>query len=462
MNQIYQNLLDQIPDYKEFLTLEEMDESSQRLAKEHPECVSIFEMGKTRENRPLYCLKIGSGKHNALMFGCPHPNEPIGTMLMEYFTWQLAENKELRDQLDYTWYVVKAWDADGLKLNEKWLKGPYTLYNYSRNFFRPAGHKQVDWTFPIDYKNLHFHNSIPETVAMQKLIDEIKPKFIYSLHNAGFGGVYWYLTKQTPEIYPAMRHAAERQEIPLNLGEPEAPYCVSWAPAVYEMLGIKQDYDYQEKYGIEHPEENMNVGTCSGDYAAEHYDSFTFLTELPYFYDKRIGDLSESDMVRKDAAIQKMDWDDAASAFVRETMTLSSQYMDAENPFLLALQAFTKEGSNDATRKMVEENPDFQKMATVAEKFDNLLVSRFYKLLSYGMLVRANESELEKMDASGEENPEKRAALQKAFDIAVKAHKELADQLEKEIDYEVVPIRKLVSIQLECGLLVADYVREHY
>ena len=183
-------MLEEIPDYKEFLTVEEMDESSKKLAEQYPECVSVFEIGKTREGRSLNCLKIGEGQHTALMFGCPHPNEPIGTMMLEYFTKSLAEQPELRKELDYTWYVVKAWDADGLKLNEKWLKGPYTLYNYSRNFFRPAGFKQVDWTFPIDYKELHFHDTIPETKAMMELIDQIHPEFIYSLHNAGFGGVY--------------------------------------------------------------------------------------------------------------------------------------------------------------------------------------------------------------------------------------------------------------------------------
>ena len=39
----------------------------------------------------------------------PHPNEPIGAMMLEYFTRELAENKELREKLDYTWYIVKSW-----------------------------------------------------------------------------------------------------------------------------------------------------------------------------------------------------------------------------------------------------------------------------------------------------------------------------------------------------------------
>lgn len=175
MNELLQKALDEIPDYQAFLTVEEMDESSRRLAQEYPESVTLFEMGRTREDRPLLCLKIGEGERNALMFGCPHPNEPIGAMLLEYLSRRLAEDSALRRTLGYTWYIVKAWDADGLVKNEGWLKGPFNIYHYARNFFRPAGYAQVDWTFPIDYGNLHFHDILPETKAMMELIDAIRP-----------------------------------------------------------------------------------------------------------------------------------------------------------------------------------------------------------------------------------------------------------------------------------------------
>ena len=300
MKAIYEELLRKIPDYKEFLTAQELDESSFALAKEYPDVVSVFPFGETKEGRTLQCMKISGGKHVALMFGCPHPNEPIGTMMLEYFTRALAENKALRDELDYTWYIVKAWDYDGLMLNEKWLKGPYTLYNYSRNFFRPAGFKQVDWTFPIDYKDLHFHEPIPETQAMMKLIDEIRPEFIYSLHNAGFGGVYWYETDATPEIYDDLHAAPLSQDVPMNLGEPEAPYCKLLAPAIYKELSITDEYDYLEKYGAKNIGEIIKVGSCSADYANKRWGSFTMLTEEPYFFDRRINDLSDADKYAKD------------------------------------------------------------------------------------------------------------------------------------------------------------------
>ena len=461
-NPLFTRLLENIPDYQSFLTVDELDESSRALAEHYPDAVSLFEMGRTKDGHPLLCLKIGDGPQNALMFGCPHPNEPIGPMMLEYFTEELAKSRELRDALGYTWYIVKAWDADGLRLNEKWLKGPYTIYNYSRNFFRPAGHRQVDWTFPIDYKDLHFHDPIPETTAMMALIDQVKPSFIYSLHNAGFGGVYWYLSRPLPALYEEMYAAADRVKVPLNLGEPEAPYCVPFAPAIYQSLGIEQDYDYTEKYAPPGTDigARFKVGNCSESYARTRHGSFTLLTELPYFFDKRIMDLSTGTMTRRDAVLRSLETSEESDRFLLETMELSREYFQPLNPFKLALEAFTKPRENDATRNMVNTNPDFAKTATVAEEFDNLLLSRFYKALSYGMLIRVNEYELEEMARTGEENPRKDAALKTARDIDISRHREITDQLEQEFQYEVVPIRKLVSIQLECGLLVSQALRE--
>lgn len=459
MKEVFQKLLRNIPDQKTFLTLDELEESSKLLASKHPDCVSLFKFGSTKEGLDLNCLKIGNGSKNALMFGCPHPNEPIGTMMLEYFSSALAEDVELRNELDYTWYIVKAWDADGLRLNEGWLKGPYTIHQYSRHFFRPAGHKQVDWTFPIDYKNLHFNDSIPETKAMMALIDEIHPHFIYSLHNAGFGGVYWYMTSPLPELYDKMRASAEKVGVPLNLGEPEAPYCVLFDPAIYEMLGIEQNYDFLEKYGIEHPEERIKVGTCSASFAKERYNSFTLLTELPYFYDKRIMDMSPSDMLRRDAVLEAQTFTKKKDAYIKSEMEKTVQYVSKDNPFRLALEAFTRGDDDEATERMAKEDPEYQRIATVAEAFDNQLIIRFYASLSYGMLIRMHEWELEKA-SGGEKDSDKEAALRAAIARAEESHRELCSQLEEQLSYEVVPIKKLVSIQLESGLLVAQHLHD--
>ncbi len=79
-------ILNQIPEYKEFMTIAELDDSSKKLAKLF-DYVDLKEIGKSREGRTINCLKIGEGKENVLLFAFPHPNEPIGSMSLEFLSW---------------------------------------------------------------------------------------------------------------------------------------------------------------------------------------------------------------------------------------------------------------------------------------------------------------------------------------------------------------------------------------
>ena len=119
---------------------------------------------------------------------------------------------------------MKCIDPDGTRLNEGWFKGPFDIYTYASNFYRPAGKDQVEWTFPIEYKTLKFDSPLPETQALMELIDTAKPHFLYALHNAGFGGAYFYINRQVPSLYPELHRAIENLGIPLSQGEPEVPW----------------------------------------------------------------------------------------------------------------------------------------------------------------------------------------------------------------------------------------------
>jgi hypothetical protein len=133
--------------------------------------------------------------------------------------------------------------------------------------------------------------------------------------------------------------------------------------------------------------------------------------------------------------------------------------MAEENHFLRFIEGFNKPGSSQPMRTLIADNPEFEKAATGAEVFDNLLVSKFYKLLQIAMLVRANESEIALLDESGVGDGPARRALETARAAALARYEPLCEQLENDIDYQVVPIKKLVTVQLACGLLAADYVR---
>ena len=188
------------------------------------------------------------------------PPVPIGAMMLEFLTDLLCRDEELRRELDYTWYIVKTADPDGVKLNEGWFDRPFTLYNYARHFYRPASNQQVEWTLPLEYKTLHFHTPLPETSAVMKVLEEIKPSFLYSLHNSAFGGAYWYISDQDETFVANLPQAAQHQDIPLSLGEPEMPCCKIYSNAVFEFPGTPLIYDYYEQMTGQDPAPLLNSG----------------------------------------------------------------------------------------------------------------------------------------------------------------------------------------------------------
>ena len=452
----YQNILDNVPDYPCFLTVDEMDESTRRLQEEYPDLVDVSVIGYSRKKHPIYCLKIGSGPLNALMFGCPHPNEPMGAMMLEYFSRALCENDAFRKNCGYTWYLIKSVDPDGTKLNEGWFKGPFNLTNYARNYFRPSAKEQVEWTFPIDYKQLHFHDPLPETQALIDLMEEIKPAFMYSLHNAGFGGAYWYISEEMPELYEKFYHAAQSRNMPLALGEPEAPYITEYAPAIFFNGGIQEDYDFVEKYAEPGADlsDRFECGTGSGDYASK-YGTVSLIGELPYFYSPKIESDKEMGFTRKEAAIQgeQMSYDSYEE--INEYYQLYKAYVSDDNPFTKMLDMMLKD--NKATYEQnirhIEEDEKFNEPCKESEAFDSMEVRNFYSLLSWGLLLRGVEFECEK---HGGDIAQQLKESAKTIEAVMMAKAEAVETIE----YSLVPIQTLVRIQLESGLLVSGYIKE--
>lgn len=457
-----EDILAKVPAYDTFLTVDEMDASTLQLAKDYPDVVTVTEVGRSRWNHPIYCLKIGSGSQNALMYGTPHPNEPIGAMMLEFFSRELAENEELRRELDYTFYIIKSSDPDGTSLNEGWFKGPFTISHYQRNFFRPAFAQQVEWSFPIDYKTLHFHAPIPETKVLMELIDQKKPTFIYSLHNAGFGGCYWYLTDGDEALYKALYRQPALEKVPLHLGEPEAPYCEEFYPGMYRMLGVTAQYDYLEKFVPDKdPATMITSGTSSDEYANREGKliSRALVNEMPYFYDQRIDDTTPSDMIRREAVLINCDQTEAFFAALTPLYERVKPLIHTWNPFFISVEdrmAGSSAGNMDAKRQWAMA-PEFEEKATVAQKFENLYGQGFYRNLSVCLLWRACTYELEH---GTDMSDAARAELEAIKADAGKLMEENLRYLEENLHYQAIPIQKLVRIQLASGLLYAKYVHD--
>jgi hypothetical protein len=446
-----QSILSQVPDYESFFTVDELRASSHRLAGQFPDAVEILSLGHSRQGDPIETLKIGSGAKTALVFAMPHPNEPIGSMMLEFLSQRLAEDDDLRQSLDYTWYLIKCIDPDGTRLNEGWFKGPFSVANYGRHYYRPPSHQQIEWTFPIQYKSLEFDTPLPETRALMALIKDIRPDFIYSLHNAGFGGAYFYVSEEADALYQPFYDLVESQGLHLHLGEPEAVWMTQFADAIFQAPALTQMYDFFEEQGVD-PSKAITGGTSSFDYALAFCDPFSLICEMPYFESTSIHDTSPSDMTRSDAIIQGLErvkegLDNLQELYdaVGEELTKTSPFKDSISSFLQVVPQYVAAQENWART-----DPAAQEQATIAEKQDALSVRRFYYvLLNLGMTIRMIEAQIAATGAS--------PALTATNLRAIAAFDQVAADLETELEYSVVPIRKLVGVQLGSALLAAAY-----
>ena len=453
-----QAILDRIPDSKRFLTGEEMDKSALALAKEFPEVCTAFIAGYSQENRPLYALKIGNGPKNAMILGCPHPNEPIGAMMLEAFTRILCEDEALRQELPFTFYVIKTWDADGLRRNEGWFNPPYTLYQYARNFYRPASTQQVEWTFPLDYKTLHFNAPLPETKAVMALIEQVKPDLLFSLHNSAFGGAFWYVNEKSDALIEALPAAAARQSIPLSLGEPEMPCCKTYAQAIFEFPGMPMMYDfYQETLKGQDPAQMLRGGSSSIDFANEDgRRCLGIVCEMPYFMNPDVMDLTKTDITRGEAMEGSAKIVEAGMEKIAPLIKALTPLLPEKDAYRMALEERLSQlpmmlASN---RSFAQNDPSCKELATRAQRFDNLVALPFYYVAhTAGMIAKGAEGALKTAPA---EDQAKLTAIVQQADALVRAD---CERITSQAVCQPIEIKRLVSVQMETALLALQSVQ---
>jgi hypothetical protein len=455
---LFDEVVTAVPEYQDFLTVDELHQSLKDLKEKYRSLISLELLAETDSGNPIYEFRIGEGKNHALLFGFPHPNEPIGSMMLHHLTRELAENEGLRRYFDFTWHIVICAEPDKAKLNEGWFKGDLTLTKYARNFYRPPLYQQVDWTFPVSYKEYTFDSPTAEARALMKIIDAYPINFSFSLHNSGFGGAYYYWSDDVSELYPVLYAFIAEQGIPLHLGEPEVPFGVKFDDkAMFKMFTFNEIYDYTEKHSPVPPKDIFNSGTSSEEYISGKYKSLAVVCELPYFYDPRIDDTSPSDMTRRQANLEGIENRREILSFLKSHYEKAQPLLTAHSLFVDAIEEYLDKGeTNIATMESaVQTGEDYARQATVAEKWDALTVSKFYSLLTVGQFVRLLEHE---KAVRGEEFPE---TLQSVMDESLEFFEAKSAEVEAELDYTVVPIKKLASVQLVTALHTMDYVQNH-
>ncbi len=422
-------LLQSVHNYKEFLTVAQINRRLEQVVPKH----ALITLGHSDEGHPIKAAKLGNGKKQAIIFGFPHPNETVGPLTCFELIKLIKSIPYLQNE--FTWYVIPCGDPDGAKLNEGWFKGRFSLKKYIYHFYRSKASLQLDWSFPFKYKN---------TEAIAKLIKKVKPDLIYPLHNAGFNGIYFYVSKPMRETYyRSVLNLAKALKLPLDHGEPEFQFVKKLKGPIFLDFTIKDYYEYYKRLGHD-PKRFIDCGTDSVDFARTFNPNVLGLVaEVPYLYDKKLESNISSKHTRRTCITEGLDAAYETYEFIDDI--LHRDGVNTHSLFYDLLRSVVDEGKQHIKAVRVHiRAKSFAKTATKAEALSARAVTRFYAGLALGELHRLL------LESPHAPSTYRRMTQQKI--------NEFIAYFDKHTNMKAFDIKRLVQLQLGFLLISLDYL----
>lgn len=271
-------------------SLEELYEEVNSFAKNHPELVSLEELGKSVEGRPIYLLRFGFAKSpskpKALIAGGIHAEEFIGVAVGMETARELIQKsetapavKELLTQIEIDLIPVqnpdgynRVYETNG-KGGEKGMRKNANGVDLNRNFpvvpgaksLHPlAGNRRPRSNYYMGPSEL----SEPESRAMAELVKSGNYFVVFNLHSVAGKFLYPYTHTKTP---------APDQELFIEIGkafqagQQSYKYKIQQSYSWYPTLGDPDDYNYLA-LGI--PSFTIEVSTVGSNLADKGFRTF--------------------------------------------------------------------------------------------------------------------------------------------------------------------------------------------
>ncbi|RMI43989.1 hypothetical protein EBO15_14875 [Actinomadura harenae] len=426
-----------VPGHTVFPSVDVLDAELDALAAAHPDLARVRTVGTSRLGDPLRVLPVGDGPADAVVIGGPHPNEPVGFHTVTALATLLCQDDALRESLGFRWHILACADPDGARLNEGWYGSPGDRRAYAEHFYRPDLADQVEWTFPLSVGEYRFDRPLPETSALMRLMDEVKPSFVCSLHNGEYQGAFFYLNRDDTTLAHKLTELPGMEGLPLHHGEPELPGSRPIAPAVYLTPSGAQ---VGAAFG---------AGASSADYAAR-FGALHLVTEVPLWASKRVADQTETTTPYRQilaaataARRDLIDTLETALNAVADDLTVHSPFRRSTEATLQTFRTLTEE-IEPAETPSGPERP-----ATVAEEFDHRQAVHLFRLRLLGTFLRMLDAEI----SAGNPTP----AIRAQRNLLTERFDRWLAEAETDPPGQPVEIRKPVAVQLAAILLAATH-----
>lgn len=448
MEQKYENIFKNIPSYSRFLTVNEIDNLTNLITKLPG--VDFKKIGITLNDEHLIMISIGNGDKTALIMGVPHSDEPLGSLVITFLARWLATHPEEKC-FGWRWLFIPVLERRGMRLNEGWFNMPNSLAALVKSNFREPTEDQYEWTFPIKYEDYEWTKSRPETLAVKQVLEQEKPDLLCNLHHCGFHNVYFYLSKDFPEIYPLLKNLAASLQLPLSDNAPDVPFGKMFSPGFYQMYGLKDYINYYKKEDP-HVITSIKRGACSDEWYQSQIGGFSFNCEVPLYLSSKLQDKKESSKSLKTILKKRYQHKDNRIKYLIKIINQIKKYESLADPILLDVaekHVANVQSSLIHEKKLLGTIED--KKVTRAERFEHEVIADVFDLYSLGQIWRVAESICIKGGAPDI------CHLIETIDIEIKT---LGKNIQERGKFYQLPIRNSVQMQLGSILIIAEGLKQ--
>lgn len=385
-------LVDGVPEHERFLTVDELEAATDRQLEELPG-LRAWVCGHDSAGREMRCLEAGDAPRRALLLGHVHPEEPVGTLLLEYLLPLFAET-DISERLGFRLSAIKVCDPEAVRLNESWFPHPYDVTEYTLNEYRSAYADQPIWTFPVEYKGHRFDKPLPETKGMMAAIDAEPLDLLMALHNCSFYGGYFYVSDHDQALLDELCAVRAASGIPPHLGEPELPYLETLGDGIYGAVTVGLEYDYLvEHLGTQEVE--VSAGCDADEYAMRRWGSHAMLAEVPCFTSDQVADGTPAGISRGEAKLAGIAREEQHLAWLGPRYEEAAALVRAESPWQRAVAGYLADAARDipAEKEQARTAQPFRAEATVAQRFDSLYNRELLALCRLGQFGRMAAAE---------------------------------------------------------------------
>jgi len=446
----FSRVLDSVPNFKRYMTVDELHQRNADLVNEYPGKVELIDLGKSADGEVIDCLKIGEGRHNALIHGFPNCEEPFGGNLLDYLAEALLQDQELREELDYTWYLVKCSDPDGARLNEGFQLGPQTPMNFTLNYYRTSNVKTPDSCFPFRFGPLNLNSPVPETRALMRVLDRVPMSFVSALHMMKWGGITYEVPHPCPELYVPLWNVAKRFDV-----FPRKRLGTTLAPGIQRAAYLTPAKGWLRQWAAG----NTNIEPIPGCDLYEYAQTlnpyvFVMIPECCIWYDPRMWDDSPSGSTLGESLLYAKVRRDEVSSWMLDVWNRALPHLGTRSRFKVMMdewmEPIIERYTNVSNPPFTFDEKVHARKATVAEKVGVEGRDDLYRMFYLGGMIRTFDAELE---AGGNE------ALSGLRDEVYGKLQDYDNYLHDNYTVVAHPIRNLVGMSLGALLHSAVYAR---